>query len=101
MRGVGPIPADIAIIGEAPGAEEERTGQPFVGASGGLLNNLLSKTGLLRNSCFISNVVRHRPPENDIGEWISDRKTPPSPNWVHINGKWVHPHVRDGIRALG
>jgi DNA polymerase I-like protein with 3'-5' exonuclease and polymerase domains/uracil-DNA glycosylase len=100
MRGIGPIPADIAIIGEFPSAEDLRIGTPFNGQTGGLLNSLLSKAGLLRNSCFLSNVIRERPPNGDPDEWISERKTPPHPTWVRINGKWCDPRVAAGIRVL-
>ncbi len=100
MRPTGPIPAEIMIVGEAPGREEELQGIPFVGASGGLLNNLLSRAGLERSSCFVSNVCNHRPPRNAIGEWISDRKTCPDPTWKYIFGKWCHPNVAEGIDLL-
>lgn len=100
MRPTGPIPAEIMIIGEAPGREEELKGIPFVGPSGGLLNSLLERAGLERSSCFVSNVCNHRPPGNDIGEWISDRKTCPDPSWKFIFGKWCHPNVAAGIDLL-
>jgi DNA polymerase len=100
MQPVGPVPARIAIIGEAPGAEEERRGEPFVGASGSLLNNLLQKAGISRASCFITNVCNDRPPANDIGEWLSDNKRPPEPNWEHLYGKWAHPNIIEGRKKL-
>ncbi|MEM0461787.1 MAG: DNA polymerase [Candidatus Caldarchaeum sp.] len=56
----------LAIIGEAPGAEEERLGTPFVGASGHLLDSILRRTNLLRVSAFVGNVYQYRPPNNDI-----------------------------------
>lgn len=56
----------VALIGEAPGADEERTGEPFVGMSGRFLAALLSKVGLSRDSCFLGNVCQHRPPQNDL-----------------------------------
>ena len=52
------------FIGEAPGAEEDLQGRPFVGAAGQLLNNLLSKLGLRREEVYITNVVKSRPPGN-------------------------------------
>lgn len=87
-------------MGEAPGVEEERTGLPFHGASGRLLNTLLHRVGIDRDSCFVTNVVHLRPPGNDISEWISDRKTPPSPDWIYTGGKWVHPNIATGLRLL-
>lgn len=99
-RPTGPIPADIMIIGEAPGSEEEARGEPFVGSSGNLLTKLLHEQGISRTSCFITNVCRHRPPGNDINEWVSDRKTSPDSSWHQIRGKWVHPHVAEGYEKL-
>tara|TARA_E500000331_G_scaffold355717_1_gene411944 strand:+ start:472 stop:915 length:444 start_codon:yes stop_codon:yes gene_type:complete len=53
------------FIGEAPGAEEDRLGVPFVGRSGKLLDNLLlEEMNMDRSACYISNVVKCRPPEN-------------------------------------
>lgn len=100
MRPSGPIPANIAIIGEAPGSEEERVGLPFIGPSGNLLNSLLRAAGIERDSCFVSNVCNVRPPGNDISLWVSDNKSPPSPGWVHIRGKWVDPRIASGLETL-
>lgn len=56
--------AAIVLIGEAPGAEEEREGRPFVGDSGRELNNYLLRVGLLRSNIYITNVLKCRPPGN-------------------------------------
>lgn len=64
VPGVGPVPCDGMIIGEAPGAEEERQGVPFVGASGYLLDESLKAVGLDRQDLYITNVYKKRPPEN-------------------------------------
>jgi DNA polymerase len=62
--GVGNRRADWLIIGEAPGAEEDRQGEPFVGRAGQLLNAMLKAIGLPRESVFIANVLKSRPPGN-------------------------------------
>lgn len=62
----------IAIVGEAPGATEEEEGIPFVGASGRLLNSLLSTVGVSRQQCFVGNVCQIRPPANDITKFPWD-----------------------------
>jgi uracil-DNA glycosylase family 4 len=62
--GVGNRRADWLIIGEAPGAEEDRQGEPFVGRGGQLLNAMLRAIGLPRESVFIANVLKSRPPGN-------------------------------------
>lgn len=62
--GVGSPQADLLLIGEAPGAEEDRRGEPFVGAAGKLLDNMLRAIGLDRTTVFIANVLKCRPPAN-------------------------------------
>jgi len=62
--GVGNKHADCMIIGEAPGAEEDRLGEPFVGRAGNLLNKMLFAIGLQRKDVFIANILKCRPPNN-------------------------------------
>jgi uracil-DNA glycosylase family 4 len=62
--GVGDHHAQWMIIGEAPGAEEDKQGEPFVGRAGQLLNNMLQAIGLQREQVFIANILKCRPPNN-------------------------------------
>ena len=62
--GVGNPTADWMIIGEAPGAEEDRRGEPFVGRAGQLLDQMLLAIGESRDSVFIANILKCRPPNN-------------------------------------
>jgi DNA polymerase len=63
--GVGRKTAELMLIGEAPGAQEDQLGQPFVGRSGRLLDKLLEEElGIDRYQCYITNVVKCRPPKN-------------------------------------
>ena len=62
--GAGNADADLMFVGEAPGAEEDRQGLPFVGRAGQLLNQLLEEIGLSREDVFIANVLKSRPPGN-------------------------------------
>jgi len=62
--GVGNTQADWLVIGEAPGAEEDRQGEPFVGRAGQLLNAMLLAIGLPRETVFIANILKCRPPGN-------------------------------------
>jgi uracil-DNA glycosylase len=62
--GSGNADADLMFVGEAPGAEEDRQGLPFVGRAGGLLSELLEGIGLAREDVFIANVLKCRPPGN-------------------------------------
>lgn len=64
VDGVGPMDADIVLIGEAPGANEDEKGEPFIGKSGDILDEMLSEAGLERDDIRITNSVRCRPPDN-------------------------------------
>jgi DNA polymerase len=64
VPGEGSAESGIFFLGEAPGYNEDLQGRPFVGAAGQLLDELLREIGLDRSKVFITNVVRHRPPEN-------------------------------------
>ena len=64
VPGEGPTHAEIMLIGEGPGASEDKQGRPFVGASGKFLNQLLEQAGVTRTDVFITNVVKCRPPGN-------------------------------------
>lgn len=62
--GVGNRQANLLVIGEAPGAEEDKQGEPFVGRAGQLLNAMLKAIGLERDEVFIANILKCRPPNN-------------------------------------
>jgi uracil-DNA glycosylase family 4 len=62
--GVGPVNARLVMFGEAPGAEEDRSGEPFVGAAGQLMDKILVASGLKRSEVFIMNSLKCRPPNN-------------------------------------
>jgi DNA polymerase len=63
----------LAIVGEAPGAEEARQGKPFVGRSGKLLDESLAAVGIERAECLVANVFRYQPPGNKVGHFFSSR----------------------------
>lgn len=62
--GVGNRHADLLVVGEAPGAEEDRQGEPFVGRAGQLLTAMLRAIGLSRETVYIANILKCRPPNN-------------------------------------
>ena len=62
--GVGNPHATVMFVGEAPGFHEDQQGEPFVGAAGKLLNDLLQSAGLSRSDIYIANVIKCRPPNN-------------------------------------
>ena len=77
--GTGNTNAEILCIGEGPGFNEDRVGEPFVGQAGKLLDKLLIMAGLERRQVFITNVVHHRPPEN----------RDPTPEEISAYGKYL------------
>ena len=66
--GVGNPHADLMFVGEGPGADEDEQGEPFVGRSGQLLNNMIKAMGIRREDVYIANVVKCRPPGNRAPE---------------------------------
>ncbi|GAH52683.1 unnamed protein product, partial [marine sediment metagenome] len=78
VKPVGPTDAKIMLIGEAPGADEEATGIPFVGGAGKVLNRLLQDAGIDREACYITNIMQVRPVNNDFRNFYEDksRKVP-------------------------
>lgn len=96
----GPCPARVMIVGEAPGEHEERTGTPFVGASGQELDRMLQEAGILRSTCFVTNVVRRRPPGNDISLFFAQRKSDITLQHIFYNGKHCLPVVMEGVELL-
>ncbi|MCC6417455.1 MAG: uracil-DNA glycosylase [Gemmataceae bacterium] len=62
--GNGPVGAELCFIGEAPGADEDAQGVPFVGAAGQLLNRILAACGMKREEVYVCNILRCRPPGN-------------------------------------
>src|SRR5215470_13886386 len=64
VPGEGAADADVMVVGEAPGRNEDEQGRPFVGRAGKLLDELLEAAGLDRSTVFITNVLKARPPDN-------------------------------------
>jgi uracil-DNA glycosylase len=66
VGGEGPSNSRLIIVGEAPGAEEERLQRPFVGTTGQIVNDILEELGVKREEVYLTNVVKNRPPGNNI-----------------------------------
>ncbi|PRP90559.1 Uracil DNA glycosylase superfamily protein [Enhygromyxa salina] len=82
--GVGDPEADLMFVGEAPGADEDRLGQPFVGAAGRRLDSWLEQLGLGREQVYIANVLKCRPPRN----------RDPQPNEIERCSPFLHAQIR-------
>lgn len=98
--GSGNPSARLMLVGEAFGADEERAGQPFVGASGQELNRMLQEAGLSRSEAYTTNVVNARPPHNDFGAWVARTKKEVTPVHVRLRDRMVLPIVTQGMESL-
>jgi len=97
VPGVGLSEAKIVFVGEAPGFHEDQQGKPFVGNAGKFLDYLFGKIGLERKNVFITNVIKHRPPDNrdpfpqEIAactHWLDKQLAILSPKIIITLGKW-------------
>ena len=93
--GSGDADADLMFVGEAPGAEEDRQGLPFVGRAGAMLTELLDEIGLSRDDVWISNVLRCRPPGNRDPQPLEVESCQP---YTHRQIQLIEPRV---IGTLG
>lgn len=96
VLGDGPKDAKIAIIGEAPGAQEDARLKPFVGKAGGVLDQCLHAAGIIRPDVYLTNVVKVRPPNNDISGFFNKRTggfSPEGHEWVEL--------LREEINSIG
>lgn len=100
IRPTGPAPAKIMIVGEAPGYQEVRESAPFVGASGQELSRMLMEAGIHRSQCFVTNVIRIKPPGGDITAFIAEKKKQVTPQHALIRDKYCLPPVWEGISLL-
>ena len=89
--GEGPIGATVAIVGEAPGEQEDRAGKPFVGRAGKLLNELLEEAGIDRSEVYVTNTVKVRPTAEKDGR-IKNR--PPRVGEVREGVEILIPELR-------
>ena len=83
--GVGTVHADLMLIGEAPGLDEDKEGEPFVGAAGQLLTKIIEATGLDRDKVYIANILKCRP--DTPGKVYGNRK--PRPEEMETCFPWV------------
>ncbi|MHC8441028.1 MAG: uracil-DNA glycosylase [Candidatus Eutrophobiaceae bacterium] len=93
--GIGNINAEWMLIGEAPGAEEDRQGEPFVGPAGQLLDAMLAAMGLSRPQVYIANILKCRPPNNRDPQ---PEEASACREYLQKQIAWVQPSI---ILALG
>lgn len=102
VYGIGDSNADLMFIGEAPGFHEDKQGEPFVGAAGQLLNQLLSEIDVTREAVYINNVILCRPPGNRdplpdeleaCKSWLDERIAIIDPAVVVTLGNWATRYI--------
>ena len=98
IRGEGPIPSRIMLVGEQPGVQEERTGEAFGGFTGQELNRLLQEAGIMRSECYTTLVAKTQPPA--YGSFVAGKKKDVSPSHQLLKGKWVTREVVEGYAEL-
>ena len=100
--GVGNPEAELMFVGEAPGADEDRQAEPFVGAAGQLLTKMIQAMGLTRDSVYIANILKCRP--DTPGQAYGNRKPTPEEMqtcipWLHQQIDLIRPKVLVGLGA--
>ena len=96
----------IAMIGEAPGADEVRLGHPFVGRSGQLLGKMLIEAGIEREKCLVANVFRYQPPGNKVDHFFMSRRAAQNADvelaeeWGPFSSKYCQRNYAGEIDAL-
>jgi uracil-DNA glycosylase len=107
VPGEGSPTAEVMIVGEAPGASEDKQGRPFVGRAGKLLDELLAAAGLDREQVYITNVVKARPPKNrdpradEVAHhmpWLETQLALIHPRLVVPLGRHALAHFTDGAK---
>lgn len=88
--GVGPHDAEVLFVGEGPGQQEDLQGEPFVGAAGHFLDDMLSIIGLGRHNCYIANIVKCRPPQNR--DPLPEEQDACMP-WLRMQTKLLRPKI--------
>jgi DNA polymerase len=107
VPGEGPLDAPLVLVGEAPGATEDAQGRPFVGRAGRLLDELLAVAGIARESAYVTNVVKARPPGNrdpraaEVAHhlpWLEAELALVKPRLVVPLGRHALAHFAPGVR---
>lgn len=88
------------LVGEAPDENEERSGTPFVGASGQELNRMLHEAGIMRSECYVTNVCKVRPPNNQLSAFVAKTKKDRTLAHSLLRDRYVTKEVVEGYQEL-
>lgn len=100
IKGYGPQPASILIVGDFPSESDKYDGAAFSGGSGWEFSKMLQEAGILRTACRLTMAYRVRPPAGSIEHLVAPTKAKRTPSHVYWNGQWVIPEVMDELAAL-
>ena len=100
IRGEGPAPTRIMLVGEFPSEQDERAGVAFSGSTGQELNRMLHEAGIMRSECYATHVCKVRPPSNDISNFIAIRKKDVSTTHIFLRGRYVTKEIAQGYAEL-
>ena len=106
VRGNGPIPSRIMLVGEFPSPLEERSGEAFgevagePNAASRELNRMLAETGIMRSECYVTNVCKVRPRDNQLEAFIAPTKVKITPAHSLLRDKWCTKEIHDGYAEL-
>jgi DNA polymerase len=108
--GVGQVNAQLCFVGEAPGADEDAQGEPFVGAAGQLLNRIIAACGFRREEVYICNIIKCRPPGNrtpqadeaaNCREYLDQQLDLVKPRFICALGGTAAKHLLNTERSVG
>ena len=94
VTGVGSLDAQVMLVGEGPGYEEDRQGEPFVGKSGQLLDKILESIGLSRKTVYIANIVKCHPMNDPSDPELRGNDRKPSPEEIAACRHWLDEQIR-------
>jgi len=100
VRGEGPIPSRIMLVGEAPSEEDMRVGLPFQGGAGQELNRMLHEAGIMRSECYVTNVLKTRPPEGRLDSVIAEKKKDITAQHTLLRDRYCLAPVHEGYTEL-
>ena len=97
---IGPLNAKMMIIGEAPGAEEEKQGIPFIGGSGRIGDGILLEAGITREEIYITNLCKFRPPNNDLWRFFVPNSQAIAAKQPNLRGLFPSSLIYDSLQEL-
>lgn len=100
VRGEGPIPARIMLLGEFPSQSDEARGTPFSDSAGYELNKMLKEAGIQRSECYATTVCKTFPPKGQLGEWIALKKKDITAAHTLLRDRHVLPPILEGHKSL-